>query len=533
MRKKREMIELSKKVETVVTWDGRVVNSENCKRILGQYYEMNVDCFYVRDSNGKYRWFRLNTGKIAFNDVTKTYELAKYLEEDPSLIKGIIGNNLKEGYFKYNPYTTVTLNDGLGEIPCISKEVAEQNGYIEDFSKFHFLKMDKRYKDKLERKSIVKYKGIQKLAYNADSNNNLYLKIIKEYQENKKFIELSPNTGLAAKLIPYSFGIEFESCNGTIPKQLLGPLGVVPLKDGSLRTPEGVEPYEYTTIPLESEYGLETVKKLSLELSRRCEFNEKCSLHIHLGSLKKRTEQFVIAFYKLCFNLQDEVFSLFPAYKLNPEKYVANFSKNYCQKLPDLMLSDFNFNNIKSTEEAKKITKLAFDRIYYFLSDNVITSTNSDYNLNTLSHPKGLMDKWNYHSRYMWVNLHPYMFSQKQTIEWRLHTPTFNHVKVTNWLFITSAIIQFAEQYTNDILKDNVDYNLSNILKGYVTNFDKSFYSSDYNDNVSKYLIDYVQYRKEQMKKSFENKDYYGSSTIEYDKDYHFTFDNGILNSIY
>jgi hypothetical protein len=174
----------------------------------------------------------------------------------------------------------------------------------------------------------------------------------------------------------------------------LGPLGVVPLKDGSLRTPDGVEPYEYTTIPLESNYGLETIKKLSFELSKRCEFNEKCSLHIHLGSLKKRTEEFVIAFYKLCYNLQNEVFSLFPAYKLSPEKYVSGFQKNYCQKLPDLMLDEFDFNSIKSVSEAKNLTKEAFDRIYYFLSDHSML-TNETYNLNSLMHPKGNLDKWN------------------------------------------------------------------------------------------------------------------------------------------
>jgi len=536
MRKRKEMIELSKKIDTVTTWNGRIVSSENCKKILNQYYEMNIDCFYVRDNTGKYRWFRLNTGKISYNYETKAYELTKDLEENSSLIKGIVDKNLKEGYFKFNPYTTVTLIDSIngGEIPCVSKKVAEENGYVEDFSKFSFIKTDnERLKLKYQSKTIVKYKGINKLAYNADANNSLYLKVIKEYGENKKFLELSPNTGLASKLIPYSFGIEYESSNGTIPKNLLGPLGVVPLKDGSLRTPDGVEPYEYTTIPLESDYGLETIKKLSFELSKRCEFNEKCSLHIHLGSLKKRTEEFVIAFYKLCYNLQNEVFSLFPAYKLSPEKYVSGFQKNYCQKLPDLMLDEFDFNSIKSVSEAKNLTKEAFDRIYYFLSDNAVSVTDNNFNLNSLMHPKGNLDKWNYHSRYMWVNLHPYMFSQKKTIEWRLHTPTFNHIKVSNWLFITSAIIQYAEQYTNQILRNQVSYTLSDILKGYINNFDKSFYSSDYNNNVSQYLIEYIEYRKQQMLKSFENKDYYGRKTIEYENDHDFTFNNGVLNAIY
>lgn len=138
-----------------------------------------------------------------------------------------------------------------------------------------------------------------------------------------------------------------------------------------------------------------------------------------------------------------------------------------------------------------------------------------------------------FHSRYMWVNLHPYMFSQKQTIEWRLHTPTFNHVKVSNWLFICAGIIQFAEQFTNEILRNEVPFSLNHILSCYTNNFFKSFYETDYSQNVAKYLQEYVEFRKIMMKKSFENKDFYAYDTIEFKKDSKFAFSSAGLNSIY
>jgi hypothetical protein len=58
------------------------------------------------------------------------------------------------------------------------------------------------------------------------------------------------------------------------------------------------------------------------------------------------------------------------------------------------MLDEFDFNSIKSVSEAKNLTKEAFDRIYYFLSDHSML-TNETYNLNSLMHPKGNLDKWN------------------------------------------------------------------------------------------------------------------------------------------
>jgi len=353
MKNKKEMILLNKTKSIVTTWDNREVPLENCKKILGKYYEMGVDCFYVQSETGNYKWYRLNTGKIAFNVDANKYELVGKLQENENLIRGIYNEKGEQGFFINNPYTTIVLNNSSDLIPCYSREIALKLGYQEDFKSGLFYRFDKPY---VPVKGIYKYKGINKLSYNADNNNNLFLKVMRDYAVNKKFISLSDNTEKASKIFPYTFGIELESCNGTISKDLLGPLGIVPLKDGSLRKEDGTEPYEYTTIPLEGAIGLETVKLICNELSHKCEFDEKCSMHLHLGNLKKRTPEFVIAFYKLCFNLQDEIFEMFPAYKTEPEKYVKNFHKNYCSKLPDLGLNSYNFKNTNSIESAKKLT---------------------------------------------------------------------------------------------------------------------------------------------------------------------------------
>lgn len=529
------MIEFTKVVKNVTTFDGREVARDKCKRIDGQYYEVDVDCFLVENEKGEFKWTRKNTGRIAYNYESKKWELTKKLRENPDLVEGIIDEQGNRGYFNLNPYTNTVICDShmtkhtMGT-PCLNVEVAEKMGYLEYFGTGCYVPKTIGDKRTLQKKAVYKYDGGKKLNYNADNNNKQFLNIIQEYNKIKYKLPYSPNTTQATKLFGnYSFGIEYESYTGFIPPQLLAPLGIVPLKDGSLRHEDGTEPYEYTTIPLAGEAGLETIKLQCKELTKRCDFNHKCSMHIHIGGLNKRTEEFVVALYKLAYNIQDEVFLMFPDYKTNPEKY--GFHKNYCQKLPNLELGRFDFKEQLTPTRAKEKIKKAFDAIYWWASDQTVNSTNQEWNLHTLRHPKGEMDKWNYSARYVWLNLNNYLFSTRQTIEFRNHTPTFNFTKVSNWLFITSAIIQFAEQFTNEILRDEVPYTLESILSCYKNYFFKSFYENDYSNNVANYLIDYCNFKKQQSKEALEKGD--GLGKIEFREDAKFIFESSGINTIY
>ncbi len=521
----------------VTTFDGREVPKEDCKRIDGDYYEMNVDCFLIETEKGELKWNRINNGRIAFDYENNKYDLTKRLREKEDYTFGIIDDKGTKGYFKVNVFkNAILLDNALEEYDtgtlCVNKDIAEKLGYIEYFGNGCYVK--KGTVRNPQQKVLNNYKKVKKLSYNADEGNSLFLNVVKEYNKHKRFIEYSPNTGAAAKLLGnYSFGCELESSNGTIPYQLLGPLGLVPLKDGSLRDEQGREPYEYTTIPLSGEAGLETLKLACIELSKRCEFNEKCSLHVHIGGVKKRTEEFVIALYKLGFNIQKEVFQMFPDYKTNPDKWVKDYHKNYCQFLPDLGLNQLDFRQKLTPPQAKQLVKTAFDKIYWFASDQMVNTTDPhNFNLHSFQHPKGVADKWNYSSRYHWINFMRYIFHRSETIEFRNSTPTFNHTKTSNWLFISLAIVQFAEQFTNEILKDEVPYTLENILSCYKNNFFKSFYETDYNHQVANYLTQYCNFRKDEMKKCIEKNDGWGRS-IEFKKDLDFSFNASGLNSIY
>lgn len=540
-RTKKDMITIHKNdVKEVENWEGKLVPREDCKRIDGKYYQVNVDCFLVENEKGEFKWTRKNTGRIAYDYEMQKWELTKKLREKPDYVEGIFDDKGNKGYFTLNPYSNVTITEEQNcskdeGVICLNATIAEKLGYNENYATGCYVNTggysvgNKRALKKID---VYRYPKLKKLAYNADEDNNHYLQIIQEYNKNKHRIPRSGLTQQAAKLLgPFSFGVELETCNGFIPPHMLGPLGVVPLKDGSLRDENGKEPYEYTTIPLSGELGLETLKLLCEELNKRCEINQKCSLHIHIGSIPKRSMEFVVALYKLGYNIQDEIFEMFPAYKSDPEAY--GFHKNYCHKLPNLQLEDENFNTPNlNPKDAKALVKRAFDKIYWWASDQTIRTTDDNWNLNTRKHPKGELDKWNYTSRYSYINLNNYLFSRRETVEYRCHTPTLNHVKVSSWLFITAAITQFAEQFTNEILKDEVTYNLDTILDCYKNYFFKSFYENDYSTGVANYLKDYVKFRKECMKKDIENGDGMGNS-IEFKKDAKFTFNSHGLKAVY
>ena len=56
---------------TVETISGNVVPRNKCRRINGNYYEINKDCFLMTD--GKYH--RIDNGKIEFDHETNKYVL--------------------------------------------------------------------------------------------------------------------------------------------------------------------------------------------------------------------------------------------------------------------------------------------------------------------------------------------------------------------------------------------------------------------------------------------------------------------------
>ena len=137
----------------------------------------------------------------------------------------------------------------------------------------------------------------------------------------------------------------------------------------------------------------------------------------------------------------------------------------------------------------------------------------------------------------MWKNVVPLVFSPSRTVEYRIHTPTLNFTKISNWLFICIAISRYAEKYSKEILtrnrrgkKDKIT--LDKILKEYETNFGLYTEPTDMGVRIYKYLTAYIEFRKQAMLKAKESGDVLANN-IEFNSDSKFTFENNGVKALY
>lgn len=112
------------------------------------------------------------------------------------------------------------------------------------------------------------------------------------------------------------------------------------------------------------------------------------------------------------------------------------------------------------------------------------------------------------------------IFSQRNTVEFRIHSPTTNGQRMVNWLFICNAILRYAQHNAKHIITTDKPITLADVLNYYTTYFPE-------NPN-SKFLVDYLNAYIDERKKAFE-KDYKNGDVISKwemtgDKDYVFTY---------
>ena len=395
-------IEIKGRQEFVTTITGAQAKRSNCitNKETGVYYEKNISCFQIDMGDGRLIWHRIDNGKIGWNCESKRWELIKYLENS-SLLKGFYNTSLQQGWFKKSE-ETVYLKEVVyqsSSTPCIDANTALKLGYIEClhdeyfYNKKNMNSADVKY---ITTPQIVKYGRDFEFNYNAADNNSSFRNIKEAYSRIE--IPISNRTHDVSKMLfGKSFGIEIESRNGSLPQKLLNKLGLVPLKDGSLRLDNGAEPYEYATVPFYGAKGLETIKNICAELNKRCEFDESCSLHIHLGNVKY-DETTILAYYILIQTIQEELYSIFPMYKRSEMEYLGK-PKNYNSPLPNIgLLTNTLFKKQYDTKQAFEAdTQKYFSKIIEHLTDGQFKEF-KEWNTPQTFHPLGAQ-KWNIHSR--------------------------------------------------------------------------------------------------------------------------------------
>lgn len=520
-------------LNTVVTFSGNTVLRDKAVRISGQYYEKHKECVFLpplEHEKSKSNWFRIDHSSIGYNYDTKSYDKITRMRAN-GLVEGFVDNNTK-AFFTLNALKNpVLFSDYRATIPiyALNKEIAIKLGYIEDIATGKYY--DTANLTKLELKTIttkrkVDYRDLS-LNYHANDSNSSYVKILAAH--NKYLQSIEPNNEslrLAEMLNNLSWGVEFETSNGTIPSQIISNLGLVPLRDGS------VSGFEFTTVPLSGAKGLTVMKDMCEELSNRCCINLSCSLHVHLGNIP-RERKHALAFVKLGYLIQDDVFNMVPSYKKDPRNRVeelANKEKDYCKKLPSFK---FFTTTIDTSNSDTVYTK--FQEVFKFLnqSNNDGSSVqNSETEYHNFENRRSPIDaKWNQYGRYYWLSIFPYVFNNSGTVEMRLHQPTLNFHKTINWLLINAAIVNYVIYNTDKILQKDFTITLNDIVGSYKTLFDQKDDESQVNDpfkvSIANYLLAYIKDRTNKYSKEEAKGIYIDRSELELDSSYRFEY-NGI-----
>jgi hypothetical protein len=462
--------------------EGFEVPESTCRLVDGQYYSIGD---VSKENSGQI--YLINKRYIRPENLVFNHTVGKYTLPNANLIEGIVRfeeNKLITGLFESNPlYNIILIDKDNNYHVCLNKSIISLD-YREEKSTgiFYHISIKKAKLFNLIKDVSKEYK--ESFPYDSRGITD---KFTKKFNANYK-----PNITKSVKtyaplLKKYTFGLEFETVKGILNENILKVLPLIPLRDGS------ISGLEYVTIPLSGEIGLQALIDSAYHLESKTEYNTSCALHYHVGNIP-RTPEFLLAFWKVASFFQDEMFSMFPLYKkynfgVKRKNYSKPFPINKVNSLLDASI------DIKNKEQVNK----NFDVIFSYLSEGTPFAAYNNNLDNVKEHPRDPSgnQKWNINTRYYANNLVPIIFGNKQTIEFRIHTPTYDIDKIINFLLINIYILDYTVNNTELILKDfsNVTKldNLRNFIDEYLRN-EKILKKSEKN-NLLNYHISYINTR--------------------------------------
>lgn len=468
----------------------------NCSRIDGHWYVKGKDLQFIEGE-----W-------ILPESLIFDYELQKKVVKTPNMLNGIVEFNNETpvfGYYTPNPYKNCSVRTyNHGFVNCISVDIIPAKHYTEDVSHgyWHYTHgLDISTIRKIQQKKVALNHAND--TYNAEDNPDNFKRAIQMYENSP--ISIDRDLSLAAKYIKgITFGAELETINGALPPHIQNSYGIIVCRDGSIRDNDGRYPPEYVTVPYSGAKGLQALRNLSKEIAKRSEIDIKCSYHLHIGGIAI-DRVFMVSLFKLALKIQNDIFKMFPYYKTDP---TGIKQKNYCKKLPNILStytisSDFN-TYVNNT----------YIDVFTFLSGGI--KSDVEFNRQNRRNPWG-EGKWNIKTRYYWLNFINMVFSPRNTVEFRLHTPTLNGHKIINWLFMCNAIVRFAEKYPKRCISAK-KVTFEDVLRYYAEISNGAPYATALSEN----LIAYYQNRCELFAKDYKNGDFISPHDITSDNAFSF-----------
>jgi len=493
---------------SVVTYTGDTYPKSACRRIDNDYYligDKNIkdsgQVFLINDV-----WYRLSTNKITWDYRKEEYVIIS----SSTLIYGLVDvTKDKEpvmGYFTPDDLKDIMVYDyGASEFMAMDENMALKlpnavrcvsDGAIV-FSKLKNVNSLSRFEKHAKRN----YPSFD--LNNYGFANNPGVSLVKErnakYIKSKEFT-VNPTIAEIAKFLKgYTFGAEFETACGTLPTKELLKTGLIPVKDGS------ISGHEYVTLVHQGELGLQLLMDAANALSTWTTPDQYCSLHIHIGNVP-RTKEFIIAMYMLSYMLQHELHEIVAPYKKDVG-YLASKNhgaKDHCKYLQSLNLFGNRIYDVPKEQKQREID-VVFKNVFAWLNDG--QGENVRNNFGTGVHVRQDRPKWEWQSRYYWMNFCNLVFSPHHTVENRLHSGTVNPTKTLNWLLITVAMIDFAINNQEEIIRGKTKYALEDIVNRY-------YRVSDSGNIIADYLLAYIRDRKNNFFNLSMMGDMYGNEFV-------------------
>lgn len=484
------------KLQKVKTARGDYEYRKNCRLIGKKYYTMNRDCFLLKG-----KWTRFDSPIIAQHYLTGDYDLKDNMID---CIVEIDENEdeIKRGWVYANHADLIRVRFAKnGWQHVISEGVIPTDTYLKDlitdeYQHFSYYSTDIR----VAMKKANKIRTVQRPSHYSIEDSGSFDSLRTSFDSKK--VRTGSNTKKTAKLLgDRTFGIELESVCGGVPDKICKALGVIKVKDGSLRTEAYGDGIEYVTVPMSGAKLLHTVSEISKELTPRNIINEKCAMHVHVGTIRKDREV-IVALFRLCGFIENDIFAMNPKYKEDEITY-AGKSKNYCKKLP--------FTIPSTTAKSKSGLKSHIDKWYIAIQNYMLDGRGPNFENNRRNRIHPNRNKWDQLARYHWVNFMNMFISKRNTVEFRIHPGTLNGQKINSWLLLVNLICKYAEEHSVEILQLEKPISLVDVVKATVKN-----------ETQQKYMLDYIAHRTEYFAKKTEAKDYLCKGEIKEDKKFSF-----------
>lgn len=306
----------------------------------------------------------------------------------------------------------------------------------------------------------------------GQNQTSLYYNIAKypSFKNNFKLTESKDlsviDSILSKELGETTYGVEVETSKGLIDITRLQQTNFLPLRDGSI---SGIE---YTSKVLSGDNGMASINKFLSLANGNVKVSIQESFHVHIGSRIQKEDEFV-NLYKTLHKLQNEIYNLFPGEMRNTSTFKKS-NKNYNEKLPTIS---------KVRQMVRGDGASDFICLYAYYGGRNFNG----FGENTYPHPQDENNdhKWRVNTRYKFVNFIPTLFNKSNTVEFRLHPPTLDPLKMKLWILLTSVITNYG--ITVPFEKSKCD--LKNVIDTQITS-----------DTLKSLLMEYIKGRTDYYK---------------------------------